>query len=87
MKRLAPDGYQLDDRKSPLTDPWKPIYVKHEADRITLALELTDAQTNSRGFAHGGMLAALADNAMGLSYARRFATQVSLVMINLAIDY
>lgn len=87
MLRLPPEGYEPHDRKSPLTDPWEPIYAKQYDDRLLLGLELADAHTNSRGFAHGGMLAALADNAMGLSCAGRFAARVGLVTVNLAIDY
>ena len=34
---------------------------------MQLAVQIREAHCNSRGFAHGGLISALADNAMGLS--------------------
>lgn len=64
-----PHGFALHDRSSPLTVPWDPIYAQRTADRYLLALEVRSEHTNSRGLVHGGLIAALADNAMGLSLA------------------
>jgi acyl-coenzyme A thioesterase PaaI-like protein len=62
-----PDGYAPHSRKSPLTEPWEPIYSKAVGGSIYLGLRIRQAHCNSRGFAHGGLISALADNAMGLS--------------------
>jgi acyl-coenzyme A thioesterase PaaI-like protein len=62
-----PAGYSRHFRASPLTDPWEPLYSKAENGAILLALRIRQAHCNSRGFAHGGLISALADNAMGLS--------------------
>ena len=62
-----PDGFAPHDRSSPLTAPWEPIYARREPDRLRLGLEIRTEHTNSRGLLHGGLIAALADNAMGLS--------------------
>jgi acyl-coenzyme A thioesterase PaaI-like protein len=62
-----PEGYERHFRTSPLTDPWEPLYSKAENGSIILALRIRQAHCNSRGFAHGGLISALADNAMGLS--------------------
>ena len=64
-----PDGFAPHFRKSPVTDPWEPLYSRSRNGVIELGLRLEAAHCNSRGFAHGGVIAALADNAMGLSYA------------------
>ncbi|MGO4812676.1 PaaI family thioesterase [Cupriavidus sp. 2MCAB6] len=44
-------------------------------------------RANARGFAHGGLITALADNAMGLSCGMQFAEPRSLVTVNLSIDF
>jgi len=82
-----PAGFEPHSRKSPVTAPWEPIYAKVDDDRLILGLRLSEPHTNSRGFAHGGLIAALADNAMGLSCARRFSPPVGLLTVNLSIDY
>lgn len=83
----VPAGFALHARRSPLTLPWEPIFARESDDALILGLRLSEPHTNSRGFAHGGLIAALADNAMGLSCARRFDPPVGLVTTNLAIDY
>jgi uncharacterized protein (TIGR00369 family) len=62
-----PSGFEPHFRKSPLTEPWEPLYSRRLADRIMLGLHARKPHTNSRGLIHGGLIAALADNAMGLS--------------------
>ena len=87
MSFSIPAGFQRHNRKSPLTTPWEPIYAKEDDDQLTLGLWLSEPHTNSRGFAHGGLIAALADNAMGLSCAGQFSPPVSLLTVNLSVDY
>ena len=52
-----------------------------------LGLRAGLAHTNSRGFVHGGLISALADNAMGLSCARTLGDVASLVTVNLTVDF
>lgn len=87
MPHEIPDGFEPHERKSPLTAPWEPIYAKLDGERLVLGLRLWEPHTNSRGFAHGGLLAALADNTMGLNCARRFEPVRGLVTVNLSITY
>jgi uncharacterized protein (TIGR00369 family) len=82
-----PAGFARHDRKSPLTEPWEPLYARHAGDAVILGLRAGDAHTNSRGFVHGGLITALADNAMGLSCARRLGDGASLVTVNLTVDF
>lgn len=87
-----PDGFTKSPRKSPLTDPWEPIYVKMAEGGAILALELRDAHCNARGFAHGGLIAALSDNAMGSSLVlkarEKFANdKLSAVTLSMTTDY
>jgi len=88
---LPPNGFELHDRSAPLTDPWMPIYKQILEDRWQLGLYLRPAHTNSRGMAHGGLIASLADNSMGYSTGvclAREGRQVSgLVTVSLSTDY
>ena len=88
----APDSFVLHDRTSPVTSPWEPIYARHESDRVLLGFEIRAAHTNSRGLLHGGVIAAMTDNAMGLSVATvaraaRGETATSPITTSLSIDY
>ena len=83
----APAGFVRHDRKSPLTDPWEPLWRRVSGDTVILGLRAGAAHTNSRGFVHGGLISALADNAMGLSCARKLGDGTSLVTVNLTVDF
>ena len=54
-------------RKSQLTDPWEPLFSKVGNGFVTIALWARPSHCNGKGFLHGGLISALADNAMGLS--------------------
>jgi acyl-coenzyme A thioesterase PaaI-like protein len=82
-----PAGFEPHDRKSPLTEPWEPLYRRTSGDSVVLGLRAADPHTNSRGFVHGGLISALADNAMGLSCARRLGLETGLVTVNLSVDF
>ena len=62
-----PPGFVPHTRHSPLTGPWEPIFARPDGHALQLGLRVREAHCNSRGFAHGGLISALADNAMGLS--------------------
>ena len=82
-----PEGFDPHFRKSPLTDPWEPIFSRRTADAVIIGLRLAEPHTNSRGLIHGGLIAALADNAMGLSCGVKLADGPRLVTVSLAVDY
>ncbi len=82
-----PVGFLPHDRKSPLTDPWEPLFSRKAEGAVVLGLRAGRAHTNSRGFVHGGLISALADNAMGLSCARRLNHTGGLVTVNLNVDF
>ena len=89
---MIPTGFGPHTRHSPLTDPWEPLLARETDDAIQLALEIREAHCNARGFAHGGLISALADNAMGLSavrLARRqsSAEKISAVTVTLTLDF
>jgi uncharacterized protein (TIGR00369 family) len=82
-----PEGFERQARPSPLTEPWEPIYAKLTPDAIILGLRLARPHTNARGFAHGGLIAALTDKAMGHSCGRKMRGTNSLVTVSMSIDF
>ena len=88
----TPSGFEPHFRKSPMTEPWEPLYSKRLPDRIVLGLQARQPHTNSRGLIHGRLIAALADNAMGLSCVRVMAgegrkPEGGLVTVSMATDF
>jgi uncharacterized protein (TIGR00369 family) len=83
----VPEGFERHFRQSPLTDPWEPLYSKRTEKAVIIGLRLAIAHTNSRGLIHGGLIAALSDNAMGYSCAHVMGGASSLVTIGLALDF
>jgi uncharacterized protein (TIGR00369 family) len=82
-----PEGFERQNRPSPLTDPWEPIYSRQTPDAVILGLRLAKPHTNARGFAHGGLIAALTDKAMGHSCGHKMRGAHSLVTVSMSIDF
>ena len=87
-----PEGFEPHFRKSPLTKPWEPIFSRREKDRVIIGLYAREPHTNSRGMVHGGLIAALADNAMGLSCVAVLTgegrkPEGGLVTVSMATDF
>jgi uncharacterized protein (TIGR00369 family) len=82
-----PEGFEPHFRKSPMTDPWEPLYSKRTDKAVIIGLRLAKPHTNGRGLIHGGLIATLADNAMGYSCAQAMGWTMSLVTISLAVDF
>lgn len=87
-----PEGFERHYKRSPFTDPWEPLYSKTEADQVRIGTVITEAHCNSRGLVHGAFLAALLDNALGLSVGTVLKAKGrdevdGLVTANLSIDY
>jgi uncharacterized protein (TIGR00369 family) len=87
MTSDIPDGFEPHFRKSPLTDPWEPLYSRRTEKAVIMGLRLAKPHTNARGLIHGGLIAALADNAMGYSCAQVTGWKTTYVTISLAVDF
>jgi len=81
----VPEGFAPHQRKSAVTDAWEPLYARTSDVALQLGLRIGTAHCNSRGFLHGGVIAALADNAMGLTLGRH--TGRGAITVGLAVDY
>jgi acyl-coenzyme A thioesterase PaaI-like protein len=89
---VIPEGYAPHSRKSPLTDPWEPLYSKVVDGALVLGVHIRQAHCNGRGFAHGGLISALADNAMGHSVVgairrREGNPSIAAVTVTLTLDF
>jgi uncharacterized protein (TIGR00369 family) len=83
-----PADFQAHFRKSPVTDAWEPLYSRRRDAGVDLLFEVRQAHCNSRGFLHGGVIATLCDNVMGLSLGAVLNNpRANIVTINLALDY
>ncbi|MDX5332040.1 MAG: PaaI family thioesterase [Caulobacteraceae bacterium] len=82
-----PEGFKPHRRRSPLTDPWTPIYVRETPQAVILGLSAREPHVNGRGFVHGGLIMALCDNAMGLSCVQAAGGEVSMLTVNMTVDF
>ena len=87
IERPPPSGFRPHTRKSPVTDPWEPIHARTTDEAVILGLWTGERHCNSRGFVHGGLISALADNAMGLSCRSAVTEGASLLTVRLSIDF
>jgi uncharacterized protein (TIGR00369 family) len=82
-----PAGFEPHFRKAPFSDPWEPLYSKKTEKAVIMGLRLAKAHTNARGLIHGGLIASLADNAMGYSCSQVTGWTTSYVTVSLNVDY
>lgn len=83
----APEGFKPLFRTSPVLDLIGPIYYRGKGKDLVLGLRVEHKHCNARGIVHGGILAMLADVALG--YAMAFSTDPprALVTANLSLDF
>ena len=73
-------------RPNPFNDMVGPFYERRRGDEVSLGLRIEARHTNSRGICHGGLLATLADLALGYS-ALAVGGQSSFVTVSLSLDF
>ena len=64
-----------------------PLYERRDGDAVSIGLQIEQKHTNSRGICHGGVLATLADLALGYSMLARSGDRGSFLTAHLAVDY
>lgn len=84
---LIPLGFDRHFRQSPVTDPWEPLYSKRDGGAFVLGFVIAAAHCNSRGMLHGGVISALADNAMGLACSFALGQESRLLTAHLSVDF
>lgn len=83
----VPRGFKPLFRTSPLLDLIGPVYALGAGKDLVLGLRAEAKHCNSRGTVHGGMLATLADVALGYTMAFSSDPPARLVTANLSLDF
>ena len=86
-----PEGYEIVQRTQGPTFAGLagPFYAKREGRELSLGLRIEQRHLNSRGTCHGGLLATLADIALGYACvaANEDSQSRNFVTIDLAVEY
>lgn len=93
----VPPGFRPHGRHSPVTAPWEPLFARVVDSAYRIGFHVRECHCNGRGFLHGGVVAAIADNAMGLTYGLALEgmppradgrpVRGSIVTLGLSVDY
>ena len=87
-----PEGFQLDQRIQPHTFGGLvgPFYSRRQGNDLSLGLRIEERHCNSRGTCHGGLLATLADIALGYACAlagNSDGVNRNFVTVDLSLQY
>jgi uncharacterized protein (TIGR00369 family) len=91
MPRI-PEGFRRIERLSPFNALVGPLYERRDGETVSIGLAIEARHTNSRGICHGGVLATLADLALGYAMLAKSGEtggqrQGGFVTAHLAVDY
>jgi uncharacterized protein (TIGR00369 family) len=81
-----PEGFHRIERLSPFNALVGPLYERRDGDAVSIGLAVEEKHTNSRGICHGGVLATLADLALGYAMLAKSGDR-AFVTAHLAVDY
>jgi uncharacterized protein (TIGR00369 family) len=83
-----PRGFKSLGRLSPFNAMVGPLFARRRrGEELSIGLRIEKKHTNSRGICHGGVLATLADLALGYAMHASLGGRGSFVTAHLAIDY
>lgn len=82
-----PAGFEPLHRGGPYMAALGQLYCRQRSGEITIAMRIEAKHTNMRGIAHGGMLASLADSALGIGLTLYCEGRHSFVTVNLTTDF
>jgi uncharacterized protein (TIGR00369 family) len=86
MPRI-PEGFRKIERLSPFNALVGPLYERRDGEAVAIGLAIEGKHVNSRGICHGGVLATLADLALGYAMLARSGDKGGFVTAHLAVDY
>ncbi|HEY3074929.1 MAG TPA: PaaI family thioesterase, partial [Burkholderiales bacterium] len=86
---MVPNGFKPLERTSPVIEMIGPVYARGEGAGLVLAVRAERKHCNTRGTVHGGILATLADIALGYACvaASEDGQSRNFVTIDLAVEY
>ena len=83
----VPDGFEPLFRTSPFVDLLGPLYSRRRAADFAVGLFAQAKHCNARGSVHGGVMATLADIALGYGISYANDPPLSLVTASLTLDF
>jgi acyl-coenzyme A thioesterase 13 len=83
----VPEGFAPIFRSSPFLETIGPLYSKGMGADLVIGWRVQPKHTNARGTLHGGVLASVADVALGYSLATSGEKRASMVTASLTIDF
>jgi uncharacterized protein (TIGR00369 family) len=85
----VPEGWRQIPQLSPFNALVGPLYQRSAGEAFSIGLRIEEKHGNSRGICHGGVLATLADLALGYAMQSRLEGEKSggFVTVQLSIDY
>ena len=83
----VPAGFKPLPAASPFNELVGPLYEKRGEGVVALGLRVENKHANSRGICHGGVLATLADLALGYGMMAGTGSRAGFVTAHLAVDY
>ena len=82
-----PPGFAPIFRTSPFLETIGPLYSAGVGAALVIGMHVQQKHTNARGALHGGVLAALADVALGYGLATSTQPPTSMVTATLSVDF
>ena len=83
-----PEGFSPMDRGGPFLQAMGPLYWKRTPEGgAIVALQVAHKHTNLRGVTHGGMLATMADGALGVNISLARGKRGDQATVTLTVDY
>jgi acyl-coenzyme A thioesterase 13 len=80
-------GFKPLPAASPFNQLVGPLHVRHDGERASIGLSVEEKHSNSRGICHGGVLATLADLALGYALMAKIGARGGFVTAHLDLDY
>lgn len=87
MSAKLPAGFAAHERTSPYLDLVGPLLSRRSTGGLEFALIIDERHVNARGFAHGGVLAGLADVALGYAASNSQDPPAHLITVHLSVDF
>lgn len=87
MNMDIPEGFERLQRGGPYVAGLGALYLRQDGEQTVIAMRVTERHTNMRGIVHGGMLASVADTALGIGLTLACDGRQSFVTVSLTTDY
>ncbi len=83
----VPAGFKPLPAASPFNELVGPLHERRAEGAVSIGLRVENKHCNSRGICHGGVLATLADLALGYALMARTGSRGGFVTAHLDLDY